>query len=83
MPTRSTPATGSSPSTPTSPTAVEAAGLAFVGPTPEQIRGFGAKDTARALAAAAGVPLLPGSEALVDAADAVAQARARSGSRSC
>ena len=42
--------------------AVEAAGLAFVGPTPEQIRAFGAKDTARALAAAAGVPLLPGSE---------------------
>ena len=53
---------------------IEAAGLAFVGPTPEQIRSFGAKDSARGLAATAGVPLLPGSEAVVDAADAIEQA---------
>ncbi|GAB3139267.1 5-oxoprolinase/urea amidolyase family protein [Microbispora hainanensis] len=39
---------------------VEAAGLAFVGPTPEQLDLFGAKHTARAAAEAAGVPLLPG-----------------------
>ena len=37
-PARSTPATGSSPRTPASPDAVEAAGIAFVGPTPEQLR---------------------------------------------
>ena len=39
----------------------EAAGIAFVGPTSEQIRKFGLKHTARGLAKAAGVPLLPGS----------------------
>ncbi|MFG2795005.1 urea carboxylase [Streptomyces sp. NPDC048419] len=39
---------------------VEAAGLAFVGPTPGQLDVFGAKHTARAAAEAAGVPLLPG-----------------------
>ncbi|SDF01823.1 urea carboxylase [Rhodospira trueperi] len=36
------------------------AGIAFVGPTPEQIRQFGLKHTARQLAEAAGVPLVPG-----------------------
>jgi urea carboxylase len=40
--------------------AVEAAGLAFMGPTPAQMRLFGLKHTARALATQAGVPLLPG-----------------------
>src|SRR5882757_1137506 len=56
--------------------AVEAAGLAFIGPTPDQLRIFGAKDTARALAAKAGVPLLPGSSAFahVDAAELLAEA---------
>ena len=44
--------------------AAEAAGIAFVGPTSEQIRKFGLKHTARALARAAGVPLLPGSDVL-------------------
>ncbi|MCU1456063.1 MAG: urea carboxylase, partial [Actinomycetia bacterium] len=56
--------------------AVEAAGLAFIGPTPEQIRSFGGKDTARKLAAEAGLPLLPGSEAFDDPADALALAEA-------
>ncbi|MBX9629237.1 MAG: urea carboxylase [Burkholderiales bacterium] len=37
------------------------AGIAFIGPTPEQMRAFGLKHTARELAAANGVPLLPGS----------------------
>lgn len=46
--------------------AVEAAGLIFVGPTPQQLESFGAKDAARALARAAGVPLVPGSELLAD-----------------
>ncbi len=42
--------------------ACEAAGLAFVGPTPAQLRTFGLKHTARALAKAQGVPLLEGTE---------------------
>ncbi|MFI9840242.1 5-oxoprolinase/urea amidolyase family protein [Nonomuraea sp. NPDC051941] len=45
---------------------VESAGVAFVGPTPEQLELFGAKHTARATARAAGVPLLPGTGLLAD-----------------
>jgi len=56
--------------------AVEEAGLAFVGPTPEQLAAFGSKHTARELARAAGVPMLPGTGLLATAADAVAQAQA-------
>ncbi len=51
--------------------AVERAGLVFVGPTPEQIRLFAVKDTARGLAGAAGLPLLPGSPPLTDAEHAL------------
>lgn len=54
--------------------AVEAAGLRFAGPTAEQIVAFGAKHTAKALAKAAGVPLLAGTELLDDADAAVAAA---------
>src|SRR5205085_5920993 len=36
------------------------AGIAFIGPTPQNIRAFGLKHTARALAEAQGVPLAPG-----------------------
>jgi urea carboxylase len=50
---------------------VEAAGLAWVGPTPAQLQAFGAKHTARALARAAGVPLMAGTELLSSAAQAV------------
>ncbi len=42
------------------------AGIVFVGPTPAQIRDFGLKHTARALAGANALPLLPGSELLAD-----------------
>ncbi|MEO8214900.1 MAG: biotin carboxylase N-terminal domain-containing protein, partial [Myxococcales bacterium] len=38
----------------------EEEGLAFIGPTPRQMREFGLKHTARAMAEASGVPLLPG-----------------------
>ncbi|HEX2872988.1 MAG TPA: urea carboxylase [Polyangiaceae bacterium] len=54
--------------------AAEAAGIAFVGPTSAQISQFGLKHTARALAKAAGVPLLPGSELLADLAEAEREA---------
>ncbi|MEV4555673.1 urea carboxylase [Kitasatospora sp. NPDC049285] len=55
---------------------VEAAGLAFVGPTPEQLEVFGAKHTARAAAEAAGVPLLPGTGLLTGLDEALAAADA-------
>jgi urea carboxylase len=55
--------------------ACEAAGLTFVGPTPAQIRAFGLKHTARALAADAGLPLLPGTGLLPDLAAAHDAAR--------
>ncbi|SFI14078.1 urea carboxylase [Pseudomonas guineae] len=44
--------------------ACEAADIAFVGPTPEQLRVFGLKHTARALAKQHGVPMLEGTELL-------------------
>jgi urea carboxylase len=56
--------------------AVEGAGLTFVGPTPEHLSAFGSKHTARELARAAGVPMLPGTGLLASADDAVEQARA-------
>ncbi|SDO20073.1 urea carboxylase [Rhodoferax sp. OV413] len=54
--------------------ACEDAGIAFVGPTPAQMRAFGLKHTARALAEAQGVPLLPGSGLLADLAQAQSEA---------
>jgi len=54
--------------------AAEASGIAFIGPTSEQISKFGLKHTARALAKAAGVPLLPGSEVLADLEEAQREA---------
>ena len=44
----------------------EAEGIAFLGPTAEQMEAFGLKHTARALAQQADVPLLPGSGLLAD-----------------
>ena len=54
--------------------ACEDAGIAFIGPTPEQMRAFGLKHTARDLAEQRGVPLLPGTGLLADAAQARAEA---------
>jgi urea carboxylase len=53
----------------------ERAGIAFVGPTPAQIRDFGLKHTARALAAANALPLLPGSDLLLDLRQALLEAQ--------
>jgi urea carboxylase len=54
--------------------ACEAAGIAFIGPTPQQMRDFGLKHTARELAEKNGVPLLPGTGLLKDAAHAQIEA---------
>ncbi|WP_277979550.1 urea carboxylase [Sphingomonas phyllosphaerae] len=54
--------------------ACAARGIAFIGPTPDNIRAFGLKHTARDLAAAHGVPLAPGTDLLRDEAAALAAA---------
>ncbi|OLS60750.1 urea carboxylase [Pseudomonas putida] len=51
--------------------ACEAAGLVFVGPTPEQLRLFGLKHTARDLARQQGLPLLEGTDLLDSLGDAL------------
>ena len=52
----------------------EAEGIAFCGPTPDQIRQFGLKHTSRELAAQAGVPLTPGTGLLNSVEEATAAA---------
>src|SRR3979411_2324925 len=54
--------------------ACEAAGIAFIGPTPAQIRDFGPKPPPRALPLENGLPLLPGSELLSSVAEALGAA---------
>ena len=54
--------------------ACAAEGIVFIGPTPDNIRTFGLKHTARALAAAHDLPLAPGTDLLTDEAEAVAAA---------
>ncbi|HFT8010651.1 TPA: urea carboxylase [Burkholderia cenocepacia] len=56
--------------------ACEAAGLRFIGPRGDHMRAFGLKHTARELAAAHGVALLPGTGLLDDVATALAEADA-------
>ena len=51
-----------------------AAGIAFIGPSPDQMRAFGLKHTARDLAEANHLPLLPGSGLLSDSGHAQAEA---------
>jgi urea carboxylase len=48
----------------------ESMGIAFIGPTAEQMRAFGLKHRARELATTAGLPLLPGSGLLKGIAEA-------------
>ena len=55
--------------------ACAAAGIVFIGPTPDNIRTFGLKHSARALAAAHAVPLAPGTGLLTDETQAVLAAR--------
>lgn len=54
--------------------ACEREGIAFIGPTPDNIRAFGLKHTARDLAQSEGVPLAPGTDLLVDAQAALSAA---------
>ncbi len=58
--------------------ACEAAGCRWLGPTPDSMRKFGLKHTARELAVAAGVPLCPGT-GLVDGIDEAMAAAAEIG----
>ena len=55
----------------------ERRGIAFIGPTPQQLRDFGLKHTARSLAEASGVPMLPGTGLLKDVPQALGEAAAR------
>ncbi|TAD81526.1 MAG: urea carboxylase, partial [Sphingomonadales bacterium] len=55
-----------------------AAGITFIGPTPDNIRTFGLKHSARALAEANGLPLAPGT-GLLKGEDEAAEAAARIG----
>ena len=49
-------------------------GITFIGPTPDAMRAWGDKVTARKNAARFGLPLLPGSQVLKDTADALREA---------
>ena len=61
--------------------AIEHAGLVFIGPTPEQIRHFGAKDEAARRGRRCGRAAPRGTQPFVDVDAAVAAADRRSGSR--
>jgi acetyl-CoA carboxylase biotin carboxylase subunit len=53
----------------------EASELTFIGPTPQQIRLMGDKAAARRTMREVGVPIVPGTDAIGDADEALAQAR--------
>jgi urea carboxylase len=48
-------------------------GVAFVGPNAGTIKSFGLKHTARDLANSAGVPIVPGSQGLIETEDEAVQ----------
>ncbi len=53
--------------------AVNAHGMTFIGPSPEHLRQFGDKLSAKAAARAAGLPLLPGSQGAVEELEAAVE----------
>ncbi|EUC48148.1 hypothetical protein COCMIDRAFT_88057 [Bipolaris oryzae ATCC 44560] len=55
------------------------AGIAWVGPSPEAIEAFGVKHTARELAEAANVPIVPGTKGLVENEEEAAKEAERIG----
>ncbi len=57
----------------------EACNITFIGPTPNAIRMMGDKSTAKATMKAAGVPVVPGSDSLVDSLDAAKMAAGQIG----
>jgi pyruvate carboxylase len=59
--------------------ACEAAGIRFIGPTPDHLEAFGDKTAAKKLAVAAGVPTIPGTEDAIEEPAAVAAAAERIG----
>lgn len=59
--------------------AVSEAGIVFVGPSPESIEAFGLKHTARELATKAGVPIVPGTQSLVQTEDEALEASRKLG----
>ncbi|MEW5994798.1 MAG: acetyl-CoA carboxylase biotin carboxylase subunit, partial [Candidatus Zixiibacteriota bacterium] len=57
----------------------ESCGIAFIGPTPEQIRQMGDKVMAKELMRKAGVPVIPGSEGIVSSFEQAAELAAEIG----
>lgn len=53
---------------------LDAAGILFIGPSPDTLREFGLKDRARELAIKAGVPVVPGTDLIQDVAEAEREA---------
>ncbi len=74
-PKRSTPATDFLSENAEFARICEKCGLRFIGPTPEAMRAWGDKVTARGNAHRYGLPLLPGSEVLRDVAHAIEEAK--------
>ncbi|KAL1962552.1 hypothetical protein VTN77DRAFT_9427 [Rasamsonia byssochlamydoides] len=58
---------------------VSAAGIVFVGPSPESIEAFGLKHTARELATKARIPIVPGTLSLVQTEDEAVEASKKLG----
>jgi len=58
---------------------VAAAGMVFVGPSPDSIESFGLKHTARQLATKAGVPVVPGTDGLIENEDEAVKESTRLG----
>src|SRR6266436_8746958 len=57
----------------------EISGIKFIGPTPAVIRAMGVKDCARGIMKDAGVPILPGSDGVLENADAAIETARRIG----